>query len=363
MRILHVFRTPVGGLFRHVRDLARAQAGLGHEVGVLCDSTTGGETAAKLLESIAPFCALGIERRPISRLPGAGDISGAFAVRGVAKKLKADVIHGHGAKGGLYARLAGLRLNAKTFYTPHGGSLHYDWTSASGAVYLAAEMLAARLGTGLLFVCDYERKTFDAKIGLAGKPNAVVYNGLWPEEFAIVQAEPDAAEFLFIGDMRILKGVDVLLEALALVRRSRPARLCLVGDGPDLERFRAQSRRLGLDDVVEFAGRMPAREAFGKGRILVIPSRAESFPYIVIEAIAAGMPLIATAVGGIPEIMPSTSLVSPGNANELAGRLELALANQEATRQQSLELARRNRPLLDASAMARAVTDFYARAS
>ena len=70
MKILHVFRTPVGGLFRHVRDLVRGQAGLGHDVGVLCDSSTGGAVAQQLLDALSPHCSLGIERISISRLPG-----------------------------------------------------------------------------------------------------------------------------------------------------------------------------------------------------------------------------------------------------------------------------------------------------
>ena len=70
MKILHAFRTPVGGLFRHVRDLARGQSELGHEVGIICDSTTGGQVASGLLDSIAPHCSLGIARIGISRLPG-----------------------------------------------------------------------------------------------------------------------------------------------------------------------------------------------------------------------------------------------------------------------------------------------------
>ncbi len=67
MKILHVFRTPVGGLFRHVRDLARGQSELGHKVGIICDSMTGGEVASGLLDSVAPYCSLGIERIGISR--------------------------------------------------------------------------------------------------------------------------------------------------------------------------------------------------------------------------------------------------------------------------------------------------------
>ena len=84
MKILHVFRTPVGGLFRHVRDLARGQAALGHEVGMICDSTTGGSAASELLGNVAPFCSLGIERIEISRLPGLGDFSAVTATRRAA---------------------------------------------------------------------------------------------------------------------------------------------------------------------------------------------------------------------------------------------------------------------------------------
>lgn len=125
MRVLHVFRTPVGGLFRHVRDLARGQFEAGHAVGILCDSTTGGDTAVKLLDSVAPWCRLGITRIPISRLPGLGDLSGARQTQGVAADLKPDIIHCHGAKGGLYGRIAARRLGIPSVYTPHGGSLHY----------------------------------------------------------------------------------------------------------------------------------------------------------------------------------------------------------------------------------------------
>jgi glycosyltransferase involved in cell wall biosynthesis len=194
MRILHVFRTPVGGLFRHVRDLARGQSELGHDVGILCDSTTGGETAVKLLESVAPFSALGVARIPISRLPGLGDVSGAMQTRAHAARLKPDIIHCHGAKGGLYGRIAARRLGIPSVYTPHGGSLHYAWTSPAGAVFLSAEKGLAAIGSGLLFVCDYEKTAFDAKIGLGGKPHAVIHNGLWPEEFATASPAPDAAE-------------------------------------------------------------------------------------------------------------------------------------------------------------------------
>ena len=110
-RILHVFRAPVGGLFRHVMDLARLQAAAGHAVGIVCDSTTGGERGERALADLMPYLELGLIRIPMRRNPHASDWSCLRAVSKRAATVGAEVIHGHGAKGGAYARLAvgGLR--------------------------------------------------------------------------------------------------------------------------------------------------------------------------------------------------------------------------------------------------------------
>lgn len=359
MKILHVFRTPVGGLFRHVRDLARGQAEMGHEVGIICDSSTGGSVAVDLLKTAAPFCSLGIERIKISRLPGFGDVSAAATIKGHAKKFSVDIIHGHGAKGGLYGRLAARTLGIPSVYTPHGGSLHYRWLSFPGVVFLAAEWVLARIGSGMIFVCEFERQNFAKKIGLRSKPNAVVHNGLWPEEFVKVQSDKDGADVLFLGDMRRLKGVDVLLKALALVARKRAITACLVGDGPDLAEFKSLAQSLGLVDCVKFPGRLPATQALKRGRLLVIPSRAESFPYVVLEAAAGQVPIVASEIGGIPEVLPANDLCPPDNADALARHIEMALAIPETTAEDARALSQVIKISFSAAAMARKVTAFY----
>jgi glycosyltransferase involved in cell wall biosynthesis len=361
MNILHVFRAPVGGLFRHVRDLARGQRDLGHKVGLVCDSTTGGSSAEALLRSAAPYCDLGIHRIAMSRLPGIGDLTTARKTRALMRHLEADVLHGHGAKGGLYARIAALRTGVPSIYTAHGGSLHYRWRSATGFAFLSAEWLLQRIGSGCVFVCDFERKTFQAKIGLAGKRHVVVYNGLWPEEFDPVVPEAGAAEVVFMGEMRTLKGVDVLLEALAIVRQNWPVTACLVGDGAETDAFKSLARALELEKIVTFAGRLPTREGLAKGRLLVIPSRAESFPYIVLEAAAAQVPLIASAVGGIPEIMPPEMMSPAGDARALARRIALAAATPEAVSEGARALEQTVEQRFSASMMAADITDFYRR--
>src|SRR5437867_2249986 len=126
LNILHVMRAPVGGLFRHVIDLARGQAARGHRVGVVADSISGGaQTEAKLAE-LARVLAHGLTRVPMSRQIGPRDLPALSHVAERAAAIGADVLHGHGAKGGAYARLATARgaRRALRVYTPHGGSLH-----------------------------------------------------------------------------------------------------------------------------------------------------------------------------------------------------------------------------------------------
>src|ERR1043165_5845435 len=119
LKILHVLRSPVGGLFRHVIDLARTQAARGHKVGIVADSSTGGTRADAAFESLNGRLALGLTRVPMSRHVGPSDLSAQRHVAQRARETGADVLHGHGAKGGAYARLCGA--GPIRVYTPHGG--------------------------------------------------------------------------------------------------------------------------------------------------------------------------------------------------------------------------------------------------
>jgi len=359
MRSLQVFRTPVGGLFRHVRDLARGLTALDHEIGIVCDSSTGGPAAEQALAALAPYCRLGIHRLPIGRMPGLADVEAASAIARIAARVRPEILHGHGAKGGVYARLAGARLKIPSLYTPHGGSLHYAWSSPRGALFLGAEKLMLRRGSGLLFVCDYERRVFEEKIGLGGLPWRVVHNGLWPEEFAAVPLAPEARDLVFLGEMRQLKGVSDLLEALSLLSGWRQVSATLVGDGPERPEFEALAQRLGLIERVRFTGALPAREAFGLGQVLVMPSRAESLPYVILEAVAAGKPLIAMDVGGIPEILPAEILSPPSDPKVLAAAIRKSLSHGEEHMRQARALADAARTRFSAEAMCGKIADFY----
>ncbi|PSM20275.1 glycosyltransferase [Nitratireductor sp. StC3] len=338
LRIVHCFRSPVGGIFRHVRDLSQAQTAAGHEVGVVCDSSTGGDFENRLLAELEPELALGVARTPMQRHIGPGDIVSAFRTFGLIKKLRPDILHGHGAKGGVYARMFGslLRVSGSRvarLYSPHGGSLHYDETALTGRFFFGLERLMDRFSDHILFVSQQERAMFRRKIGEPKAPHHVVYNGIRAEEFEPVATDQQAADFLYIGMMRDLKGPDIFIDALARAQHTlqRPVSAVMVGDGEDRERYIAQAGALGLGERIRFEMPMPARQAFTRARIVVVPSRAEAMPYIVIEALGAGRPMIASAVGGIPEIFATASnaLVEP-DAAAIAAKMAEALADEDA---------------------------------
>lgn len=369
LRILHCLRAPVGGLFRHVRDLARAQAERGHEVGVICDAATGDALTNVRLAALTPSLALGLVRTPMSRDVGPADVGATLRTRAVARVLAVDVLHGHGAKGGAYARLAARALTRRgqpivAVYTPHGGSLHYDPASLVGRAYMAAERALARISDAIVFESAYSARVFATKVAVPPCPAPVVHNGLLPDELVPVAPAADAADLLFVGELRVLKGVDLLLEAIAMLAPSRPCTALIVGAGPDGAAFRARAAALGIADRVTFAGPMPAREAFRRGRVLVMPSRAESFPYVALEGAAAGLPLVASDVGGLNEIVcgTDTPLVPAEDAAALAAAIDAVLANPTLARARASRLGEAVARRFTVDAMADAVLDIYAGA-
>ncbi|MGW5959989.1 glycosyltransferase family 4 protein [Methylorubrum thiocyanatum] len=338
-RILHVFRAPVGGLFRHVVDLTRLQAEAGHAVGLICDASTGGERAERALADLGPHLALGVTRIPMRRNPHASDLAALRTVRERALAEQVDVLHGHGAKGGVFARLAPLGRAGRSViraYTPHGGSYNYRPGTPLHRLYMAAEQVMARTTDLFLFESEYVASRHAAFAGGAPRLQRIVHNGLAEAEFAPVETAADPFDLVYVGELREAKGLPVLLRALAKVRaQGREMRLLMVGSGPDTESLAAMAENLGLRHAIAFEPPQAIRPVLGRGRVMVVPSLAESLPYVVLEAAAAAQPLVATNVGGIPEIFGSLSgdLVPPGDCEALSVAIMRILDEEPAIRE------------------------------
>ena len=370
MRIVHCFRSPVGGIFRHVRDLVDAQFAAGHEVGIVCDSSTGGEYEERLFDGVKAQLSLGLHRVAMQRHIGPGDIVSAWRTFKIIKGLRPDILHGHGAKGGVYSRLFGsalrvFRSRVARLYSPHGGSLHYDSDAMTGKLFFGVERILERLSDHLLFVSEYEKRTYASKVRPPKVAHTVIYNGLQDAEFAPRAVAAGAADFLFIGMMRDLKGPDIFIDALfkAGMSGGKPLAAIMVGAGDDLEKYKLQVKALGLSGQVSFHPPMSARQAFDMARCIIVPSRAEAMPYIVLEALAAGMPMVASAVGGIPEILGegSYALIKP-EAGGLAAKMREFIAGPDQLAS-AMPSAEKLKSRFSASVMAARIEAAYRAAS
>lgn len=323
----------MGGVLRHVRDLATIHTALGHDVGIICDAEgTDGYNEA-LLSKLSQEISLGITRTGMSRSVGPSDVFSASKVLRSLKELKPDIVHGHGAKGGVFARACGSLVTTENgkpvrFYSPHGGSLHFDPQSKDGKIYFKIEGILEKLTDGLSFVAKFEQDSYQDKIGEPHCASNVIYNGLTVDEFEPIELVENPADFVFIGEMRMLKGPDLMIRALSRLKAEGATEInaVLVGAGPDRDELHQMIKDRNLQTNVTIRPAMPARAAFQLAECVVMPSRAEAMPYIVLEALAAKRPLIATNVGGIPEIFGGASdvLVEP-DVDQLTARMRQAM--------------------------------------
>ena len=345
LRILHATRAPVGGIIRHILDLANGQAERGHHVGIIADSLTGGERADQALAEIAPRMKLGVYRIAIRREPSLLDFVTWVRFMGMVRRLKPDVLHGHGAKAGAFLRMRRGSKDSIRVYTPHGGSLHYPLSTIKGQLYSRLERMLMNNTELFLFESAFARGTYERMIGTPSALVRTVFNGVTAGEFDPIAKADDASDVAYVGEFRHIKGADLLIDAVARLRADgKSVTLTLGGDGEEMDRLKAQAARLHLGEAVRFIGHVKARYGFSKGALLVVPSRGDSMPYVVIEAAAAGIPMIAARVGGIPEIFGpdhADALFAPSAPGAMADAIKGALDDMTSAQARARSLRER----------------------
>jgi glycosyltransferase involved in cell wall biosynthesis len=187
------------------------------------------------------------------------------------------------------------------------GTVERRFRHFKAPLHIALGWLTARLADGVLAPSRVTAGEIEADYGVRGVevlPN--ITGGLpTPVEDLPMAAEGFEDALLFVGRLRIRKGVEVMLEALAR-RDSSDARLLVAGDGEHGPALRQRVRELGLEERVRFLGHAPAgqvRALLRTARCLVVPSTYEGMPLVILEAMEAGLPIVATTVSGIPEVV------------------------------------------------------------
>ena len=200
---------------------------------------------------------------------------------------------------------------------------HHSWYAQSNGHVNWRDRLKKRLVRYADGSIAVSQAIADALLG----PSTVVPNAYRDDLFRRLPNVPRDQDLLFVGRLVSDKGVDVLLDALALLRRDGLApSLTIVGIGPEESRLRQHTSRLGLTEQVTFAGLKQGQElveTYNRYRIAVVPSRYnEPFGIVALEAIACGCVVVGSAGGGLPEAIGPCGLTFPnGDAEALAARL------------------------------------------
>jgi glycosyltransferase involved in cell wall biosynthesis len=288
---------PIGGVQVHVRDLALALLKRGHEPVVVTSGDgayTEGLRAAGVETIIVDSLLMAIS--PLQ------DLRAFRQVRAVLKTLQPDLVSTHSAKAGIVGRLAARSLGLPVIFTAHGWAYTTGVPPRQAMVYGWFERLAAPLAFKIITVSNFDRELAIAR-GVASADKLVtIHNGM-PDIPLEQRADPSRSpvRLAMVARFEPQKDHVTLLHALAGLKHEA-WHLDLIGDGPLLPQARELSHRLGLADRVQFWGqRMDVAARLAESQVALLITKWEGFPRSILEAMRAGLPVIASAVGGVAE--------------------------------------------------------------
>lgn len=349
LRVVYVSTLEHGGPVSHLLDLAPKVAAAGAQV----RAVVANEAVAESFRRAGVATTVVLVRSK-------WDVGGALALWGALGD--ADVVHTQDRRAGLFARPVARLRGAQVVHTYHGlpediavrvgrtgpppgpapSAVRRLWLFAG---YLRIESLLARLGS--VVVPSHAMAGFLDGAGLPAERIRVLPSGI-----DVRRSEPAPSSsppvVVTVANLERWKGVDLLVDAVATL----PVRLEVYGDGTERAALEAQARRVGAD--ARFLGRVAdVRDRLAAADVFVLPSRAENLPISVLEAMAAALPVVATRVGGVPELVEdgvTGRVVAPDDAAALAGAIAEVLGDENARVAMGRAGAQRVRERFDAAA-------------
>jgi glycosyltransferase involved in cell wall biosynthesis len=349
IRVLRVIaRLNMGGPALHVAYLSAGLAERGYETTLVAGSLARGEgsmayVAEELGVEVVKLDALSREISPIR------DALSVLRLARLIREQRPQILHTHTAKAGTVGRLAALLAGdarpSIVVHTFHGHVLHGYFGPLKSQAFRLLERLLARMTTRLVAVSPQVRDDL-VSLGVApAEKFSVVRLGIELGERVRTQVAGVAARarlgiaperFVvgWVGRMTGVKRTDDVLESVARLREGGvDAALLLVGDGPDREHVEQRASALGIIRHCYFLGyQEDVSDWYQAFDTLILPSSNEGTPVVVIEALASGCPVVATSVGGVPDVVREGVdgfLVPAGDVEALAQRLTRLAADSE----------------------------------
>ena len=350
LRLLAIIEaTSITGPAKNLLDFAR----LGKDAGVDTSVATfaRGETDNLFIRT-AREAGIAVEVIPES---GPFDPAAIRAVAAAADRLRPDIIQTHAVKSHFLARLAGLPRRAPWVAFHHG----YTWPTRRAQAYNQLDRWSLRAARKILTVSAPFRDELVSH-GVRRDRIEIVHNAIRPDWGSRSGAPADTAELrnslgilegrkvvLIVGRLSKEKDHITLIRALSQLRSRIDPHLLIVGEGNNRASIEQEIVRLGLTEHVTLTGHQPSAEPYYRiADLAVLSSLSEGSPNALLEAMAAGVPTVATAVGGIPEIVQdgeSALLVQPSDLEGMSAAMARLLIDEPAL---ALKLAARSRALV-----------------
>lgn len=350
LRVLMVVRPAAGGMKEHVLVLARGLVARGHSVEIAAPETSDVALAAR----IAGFTlhALPVSR-PLKQAAGRG------AIDTLAQTIRSgdfDVVHAHGLRSGFVDRFAARRAGRTPFVvTAHNHVLaRADTSDAARMRHRVVERALSGLVDRYIAVSDSIACELTEVFRLPADKVVIIHNGVDTAPFLVAQdralarlalgVAPDAPVVGLAARFSAQKGLRNLVAAIPeLVLRCPGIRVAIGGSGPLESQLREQAVALGVSDAIVWPGQIADMPLFLAALdVYVSPAETEGFSVALIEAGAAGVPVVATRVGGVPEVIldgDTGLLVVPGDPHALAAAV-LALRGDPKTASRLANAAR-----------------------
>lgn len=321
MKMLVVSQPPIAGVPAHVLDLLAFLDPAHYELDVACPP------GSNLWTALAGRGDVRLHPIDCSRRPAPGDLL-SFA-RLLPLVRRADIVHAHSSKAGFLARFAALvsRRTHRCVFTPHGWSF-WAFDGAEGALYRQLERWAARWCRVMVALSEFERDTgLAAGVGRADQFR-VIPNGIDTDRFQRPH-NPVSGRVIMVARLAPPKMPLLAVDAMGELHARLPdAHLQLVGDGPLWPEVERRIEERGLGEVVSMLGkRDDVPELLSRAACMLLTSGYEGCPLSLIEAMAAGLPIVASQAGGLSEIVDHERtgyLVAP-DPTSIAGALERVL--------------------------------------
>lgn len=360
MKILELVESTAAGVGRHVVDLTAGLIARGHQVHLVYSDVRSDRMFIEDLRRLkrhTSFHALHVSMR---RCPSVSDIRATRVLRHYVRSHGPfDLVHCHSTKAGLIGRLGLLGRDVRCSYTPHG---FYTMPSAKASL---TKWAVARLEEGLSLLCDRlivvsaEEHSHALELGIPVAKLCLIPNGVSLHQPPLSASDRTAlrrtwglrdAEVCigFVGRFANQKSPQTLLQAFAtlLQRTAVPVRLVMIGEGPLESSSRQLAAELNMAERITWLGACDARPLMEAFDMLALTSVSEGHPLVVLEAMARGLPIVATRVGGISETVQHgvNGFIAPvRGVQEIATALETLVDNPELRRQMgqaSLTLSR-----------------------